>query len=182
MQARQAGVDGIYLFNAQDVSDETLFNELGDPDLLRALPKVYVSTARSVGNADFWVRDGVKRFLERSFVCPSRPRALAAGETVELPLPVGDEAETSRFVLKLVLKEGAATGLRAACNGTDLALRAGERENECVAAVPGSALAGGGTLFAVSASVACELADLQLWVFPPAPAPAWSRTRASAPA
>jgi hypothetical protein len=167
MQARQAGVDGIYLFNAQDVSDETLFNELGDPDLLRALPKVYVSTARSVGNGDFWVRDGVNRFLERNFVCPSRPRAIVAGGTVELPLLVGAEAEgqnAPRFFLRLACTEQGE--LRVSCNGVELSPQA-PAGPEFVAEIDRETVRNGDNTFAIAARTNTELFDLQLWVFPP---------------
>ena len=170
MQALKAGADGIYLFNAQDVSDETLYNELGDADMLRALPKVYVSTARGVGNADFWLRDSVKRFLEREFVCPSRPRSLAAGEPLELPLLVGDEpegAESPSFVLKLVFGEGIAAGVTVHCNDTELDLRAGDTEGEWLADIDRAVVRNGHNTFRISSEANVVLADLMLWVFPP---------------
>ena len=170
MQALKAGVDGIYLFNAQDVSNETLYNELGDAAVLRALPKVYVSTARGVGNADFWLRDGVKRFLERDFVCPSRPRSVAAGEALELPLLVGDEAEGEDapvFVLKLVLGEGGNTGVTVDCNESELVLRAGDCENERLADMDRAALRNGHNTFRICPDRDVVLSDLMLWVFPP---------------
>ncbi|MBT7163114.1 MAG: hypothetical protein HN904_10065 [Victivallales bacterium] len=167
MQALKAGVDGIYLFNAQDVSDETLFNQLGDPDKLRALPKVYVSTARSVGNADFWMRDGARRFLERSFVCPSHPRTIPADGTVELPLPIGDEAtgpEAPTFILKLVSTGDAKLQVR--CNGTDLTLKPSQSDAETVAEIDRGVIRNGTNTFAISAPAETHLLDLQLWVFP----------------
>lgn len=170
MQALQAGVDGIYLFNAQDVSNETLYNELGDPDALRALPKVYVSTARGVGNADFWMRDGVKRFLEREFVCPSRPRALPAGRAVVLPLLVGDEAEgdaAPAFVLKLVLDEGGDANLTVSCNGRALDLTPGDTQGEWLAEIARAAVRNGANSFSITADADAVLSDLMLWVFPP---------------
>jgi len=170
MQALQAGVDGIYLFNAQDVSNETLYNELGDPDVLRALPKVYVSTARGVGNADFWMRDGVKRFLEREFVCPSRPRSLPPGEPVELPLLIGDEAvgdDAPSFVLELALSEETDTTLSVCCNGRSLALRPGDAAGKWLADIDRNTILNGANTFNITSQADAVLLDLTLWVFPP---------------
>jgi len=170
MQAIKAGVDGIYLFNAQDVSNETLYNELGDIDLLRALPKVYVTTARGVGNADFWMRDGVKRFLERQLVCPSRPQSISAGQTIELPLLIGDEAEGENapsFVLSLRFREGGNAGLTVSCNGDQLSVRPGDAGNEWLADIDRKTIRNGANTFSIAADAPTVLTDLMLWVFPP---------------
>jgi hypothetical protein len=170
LQALQAGADGIYLFNAQDVSNETLYNELGDPERLRTLPKVYVSTARGVGNADFWVRDGVKRFLKRDMVCPSRPTRIGAGQAVELPLHVGDEATGNNapdMVLQLRFAEAPAGTIAAACNGIELPLKPGDTDAERIAAVECTSVRPGPNSITVSADKDVVVTDLLLWVFPP---------------
>ena len=169
MQALRSGVDGIYLFNAQDVSNETLYNELGDAGALRARPKVYVSTARGVGNADFWLREGVDRFLEREFVCPSRPRSIAAGEELELPLPIGDEDQGDHApacVLKLELGGPGRASVDVRCNATALALRPGTAPGEWLADVDRGVVENGGNTFRIRAERDTVLTDLMLWVFP----------------
>lgn len=169
LQALQEGVDGIYLFNAQDVSTEVIYNELGDPELLRTLPKVYVSTARGTGNADFWLRDATRRFLARDFVCPSQPRAIAAGEELVLPLPIGEETEggaAPSFVFCFVFDQGGADAA-VACNGRALDLTPGDGPGAWVADAERSVVNNGENSVAIRVGSAAILADLQLWVFPP---------------
>ncbi len=48
LQARHAGIDGIYLFN-YNVASSPLYSELGDPELLKRLDRAYYVTARGYG-------------------------------------------------------------------------------------------------------------------------------------
>lgn len=57
LRAWEAGVDGIYTFNRFDPRSP-LFFELGDPALLRTLPRRYEFTPGSAGHLRGWVRNG----------------------------------------------------------------------------------------------------------------------------
>ena len=169
MQALEAGADGIYLFNAQDVSNETLYTELGDPGRLRGLPKVYVSTVRGVGNADFWVRDGVRRFLKRDMVCPSRPLSMSAGKSVDVPLAIGDEGavrSAPAFVLQLLFSSPGEAEISLQCNGSPVEVTRGGEAGEWLADIEGSCLQRGDNVFSLIASRDTALCDVLLWVFP----------------
>lgn len=57
LNAWQAGVDGIYLFNVFDPRDAR-FRQLGDPTVLRDLPRSSGPVTGSPWRPDYWLRDG----------------------------------------------------------------------------------------------------------------------------
>jgi hypothetical protein len=91
VEAWASGVDGIYVFNAFNPNNP-MWNELGDPQKLETLDKVFTTGARglSKGYLDQWITDGA-RFLNRDPVSPERPRKLAPGQAVTIDLMVGQE-------------------------------------------------------------------------------------------
>ena len=91
VDAWASGVDGIYVFNAFNPNDP-MWNELGDPEKLETLDKVFTTGARGVTKTylDQWITDGA-RFLNRDPVSPERPRKLAPGQPVTIDLMVGQE-------------------------------------------------------------------------------------------
>ena len=74
LRAWEAGVDGIYTFNRFD-PHSSLFLELGDPEVLRALPHRYEFVPGSAGHLRTWVKDGA------SYVVPDQ-RELSASSMV----------------------------------------------------------------------------------------------------
>jgi hypothetical protein len=88
-----AGADGVYLFNSFNPKSP-LWSELGDPEILRSLDKVYTTGARGVTAINSWMENGEKRFLNRSILSPERPRTLKPGKTVPIELPVAGEVDT----------------------------------------------------------------------------------------
>lgn len=102
MNAWRQGVSGIYMFNFFN-PDSPLWNELGDPDTLRALEKVYTTGARGVSSANSWLEDGL-RFLGRDPVSPERTRKLAPGEAVSVALPVGEDLAGRQATATLELR------------------------------------------------------------------------------
>ncbi len=63
LRAWEAGVDGIYTFNRFDPSSP-LFRELGDPELLRTLPRTYRFIRGSGGHQRTWLKGGEQYFVD----------------------------------------------------------------------------------------------------------------------
>jgi Glycosyl hydrolase-like 10 len=61
LRAWDQGVDGIYTFNLFKPADP-LFRELGDPELLRTLPRKYKFNRGSKGHQRVWLKGGEKFF------------------------------------------------------------------------------------------------------------------------
>jgi hypothetical protein len=89
MNVWDSGADGVYLFNFFN-PHSPLWRELGDPNALATMDKVYTTGARGVGTANSWLAGGL-RFLNRSPLSPERPRTLEPGEAVTVPLRVGEQ-------------------------------------------------------------------------------------------
>ena len=88
MNVWHAGADGIYMFNFFNPTAPH-WTELGDPDVLGPLDKVYTTGARGYGNLSFWYKGGEK-YMNRDILNPEYPRTLAAGAPVSITLPVGE--------------------------------------------------------------------------------------------
>ena len=88
MNIWNSGADGVYTFNMFKTSDR-LYRELGDPEALQKLDKVYrldpvgYSMAKQYFNADL--------FLRLPVLSPRNPSPLKAGQSTEIPLPVGED-------------------------------------------------------------------------------------------
>ena len=84
----QAGAGGVYLFNYFNPRSQFL-REIGDPEALRSLDKVYFATVRN-GNPNSYLTDG-KQFRTVPILTPSDPIALTVGERCEIDVLVGDD-------------------------------------------------------------------------------------------
>ena len=93
MNAWAAGADGIHLFNYFN-PNAALWRELGDPDTLRTLSKLYFVTARD-GNPNRFLAEG-DRYRTVPVLTPARPACLAAGRPLVTSLPVGDDLAAAR--------------------------------------------------------------------------------------
>ncbi len=135
MNVWDAGADGVYLFNYFNPKSP-LWSELGDPESLRAMDKVYCTAARSVNNANSWLANGA-RFLNRSPLFPERPRTLKPGETTTVELRVGEHVEkggtdgTPEVKLRLQV-EGLSDAAEIAVKLNDRALSAGSLSGQWV--------------------------------------------------
>ena len=122
MNAWHAGADGIYMFNFFN-PNAPHWRELGDPDLLAPLDKVYTTGARGYGNLSFWYKGGEK-YMNRDILNPAYPRTLAAVAPVSITLPVGEEVTAHAPVtvtLRLRFKEAPpAKALAVTLNGVPL--------------------------------------------------------------
>ena len=90
MNAWHAGVDGIHIFNLfTPLSPQ--WRELGDPDTLRQLDKVYYCN----GTAGFSMINqhlaGGDRFLRMPTLSPEYPVTLNPGEALDIPLVIGED-------------------------------------------------------------------------------------------
>lgn len=83
-----AGADGIYLFNLFDPTAPH-WRELGDPQGLEKLDKIYFVAARGAARARSFLAEG-ERFATAPTLCPDRPVALAIGRPYKTTLAVGD--------------------------------------------------------------------------------------------
>jgi Glycosyl hydrolase-like 10 len=121
LQAWNAGVDGIYVFNFNAKSP--LWNEVGDPAKLAGMNKVYTTGARGTKVINSWLVGG-KRFLNRDPVSPDMPRALVPGERVEFELRTGEtipKGAPPTVTLQLHVKGDVEAGtVQARLNGRDL--------------------------------------------------------------
>ena len=87
MNIWNSGADGVYTFNMFKTRDQ-IYRELGDPEALQKLDKVYrlnpvgYSMAQQHFNAD--------PFLRVPVLSPRHPSPLKAGQPTEIRLPVGD--------------------------------------------------------------------------------------------
>jgi len=94
MNVWASGADGVYTFNRADPTLR-IYREIGDPQTLRTLDKVYTTGARGVRGANSWQAGGL-RFLGYAPLSPQRPRVLKPGEPVTVELPVGEDLAASK--------------------------------------------------------------------------------------
>jgi len=87
LEAWAAGMDGIYMFNFDDVQSE-LWKELGDPEKLLAREHVYTTGYTTVYGANSWLANGT-RFLNLPAPLPERPMTLKPGGSATVELRTG---------------------------------------------------------------------------------------------
>ena len=95
VNALNAGADSVYFFN---LTRWQILHDLGDPDTLAHLNKVYcpVFRGRQAMDAGYWLKDG-DRFYTRPGVFSSEdPHTLNASEFLEIDLTVGDDLDKAR--------------------------------------------------------------------------------------
>jgi len=96
MEAWQAGVDGIYMFNFFN-PNKPEWRELGDPKTLAGLDKLYFVTTRN-WSPGHWLAGG-EALQNRTILTPANSRQISPGAPAVLDLRFGDD-----------LREGAAGG------------------------------------------------------------------------
>ena len=92
--AWNAGVDGVYLFNFFD-PHLSLWSEVGDRETLEGLDKVFYVNALGfwgVSRPRLSLKDG-ERFLRLPTLSPDRPEVLKTGQTLEVPISVGENLQ-----------------------------------------------------------------------------------------
>ena len=119
------GVDGVYTFNLFKPTSQ-VFSEIGAPEALAQMDKIYTTGARDVRGANYWVADGLK-YLGRPYPLPDRPLTLSVEKPVKVTIDVWDDLSdasskmraTATFVLTGLAK---ASQLEAKLNGHALNL------------------------------------------------------------
>ncbi len=88
MRAWSAGANGIYLFNYFNPHGP-VWRELGDPDSLRSMDKLYFVTVRD-GAPDRYLAGG-NRYRNEPILTPNNPHPIPADKPTEIELVVGDD-------------------------------------------------------------------------------------------
>ncbi len=120
LNAWDAGADGVYIFNLFD-PNRRIWSEMGEPEVLQRLDKLYFATVRGVGS----VAGGAyphRHFISIPTVNPDAPLSLKAKERTAIRLPMGDDfmknAHTDHPEIKLHLKTNpGGTDLKPVFNG-----------------------------------------------------------------
>ncbi len=113
--AWRGGVDGIYVFNFNYMRGprDRIWSELGDPDVLTELDKVYHVSVMGDGHPDteYYVRGG-RKYMQLPRLCPDHPLNMTAGQMHVTTLSIGDDlsAEGRKFTPQVLLNVKA-TGL-----------------------------------------------------------------------
>ncbi|WP_417384934.1 hypothetical protein [Gimesia sp.] len=119
------GVDGVYLFNSFNPR-HPLWRELGEPEQLKSLPKVYFTSARGYASVNSWWKQG-SAFMNRDILTPNHSRVVSPGKTIGVILPVGENpvATDASLNLKVRLKDVPKNGeaLNVIINGETVALK-----------------------------------------------------------
>ena len=90
MNVWNSGADGVYLFNYGDPKS-CLWSEIGEPEILEKLDKVYCIAPLDSGKANGWARQGWSRFLNLPWWSPLYPLPLREGEVITFYLDVGED-------------------------------------------------------------------------------------------
>lgn len=107
LAAWASGVDAIEMFNHFDPASP-LWRELGDPALLRTLPKVYFASVQGSGQGrSFYPANG---HLVLPTLTPDAPEKLAAGATRTYELFVGDDLRIEPALAARLLLRADSTG------------------------------------------------------------------------
>ena len=123
--AWQLGGDGVYVFNLFPEEEWAgAFAELGDPQLLTTLDKVYSTDPVNVSMCGKYLMDA-ERLTTRAIGSPDRPLNVGPGGTYRVPLHVGDALEgrspTPRVVVRVDVRDPrGASRLQVALNGHTL--------------------------------------------------------------
>ncbi|MCX7827041.1 MAG: family 10 glycosylhydrolase, partial [Verrucomicrobiae bacterium] len=123
-EAWAAGADGIHLFNLFDVfgGRSPVFKEIGDPQALRQMDKLYFATVRD-GDPGLWLVDGAK-YRSLPVLTPAYPRIITASKPLSLDLAVGEDFDAkTKAQVTLHLQMPTLRNVRAVCvklNGHEL--------------------------------------------------------------
>ncbi len=103
MLAWSAGADGLFFFNHWEPASR-LWHEVGEPEVLERLDKVYTTGARSPKAMGYWLRGG-RRFLNRQVVSPERRIDLLPGRERKVSLVVGEHVERAEVTLEVRIED-----------------------------------------------------------------------------
>jgi hypothetical protein len=162
LAAWAAGVDGIQMFNHFDPKSP-LWRELGDPAVLRPLPKVYFASVQGASTSRSYYP--AQPYITLPTLTPDAPETIAAGGSRTYDLYVGDDLRAGGTLrARLQLRTGAASRpVRVKWNDVDLAPSAMTNPFVGFAAeVPSTEVTPGRHRVTVVATEEIRLADLSL--------------------
>lgn len=107
MDVWESGAAGVYMFNFF-ASPHPLWSELGDPEKLARLDKVYTTGARGVRQMRHWNKDG-EQYMTREHLSPQKPRTVAPGETAGVQLRIDKPGPDASVVLSIRIKDNVDT-------------------------------------------------------------------------
>ncbi len=93
MNAWLAGADGVHLFNYFNPR-AAIWKEIGDPETLLTLDKLYFVTVRD-GDPRWFLANG-REYRRTPVLTPSHPMALQPGAPLSLPIVIGDDFAAAR--------------------------------------------------------------------------------------
>jgi hypothetical protein len=151
------------MFNHFDPTSP-LWRELGDPALLRTLPKTYFASVQGASNSRSYYP--AKENFKLPKLTPDAPETIAAGESRTYEIFVGDDLRAGgKLKARVALRVASANGAppRVTWNGTPLAMAAREGHTwsapiEAVRVSPGLCRV------TVTAAGAMRLEDLMVYV------------------
>jgi len=161
LAAWAAGVDGIETFNHSDPASP-MWRELGDPALLRPLPKTYFASVQGASNSLSFYPTGAHFKLPK--LTPDAPDKLPAGATQTYDLFVGDDLRaTPGLAARLHLRVATTRGdmPRVMWDGSELKLAAAD-SRAWVASVASAHVTPGRHRITVTARAELRLDDLLL--------------------
>lgn len=163
LAAWAAGVDGIQMFNHFDPTSP-LWRELGDPALLRTLPKVYFASVQGSGQSRGFYP--ARAHLTLPTLTPDAPETIKAGAHATFDLWVGDDLSHSpSLTARLALRVAATAGTPPAVQCDGVAVTLDPRDPRTwTADVPAARVTPGRHRITVYATTALRLEDVQLQV------------------
>lgn len=166
LAAWAAGVDGIEMFNHFDVTS-SLWRELGDPALLRTLPKTYFASVQGASNSRGYYPAGAHFKLPK--LTPDAAETFAAGGTRTYELHVGDDLRNQpQLGARLVLRAAGTAGQAPQVRWGDTPLMVSAQGNALWAAPLASALVVPGVhRVTITAAELLKLDDLTLRIEAP---------------
>lgn len=163
LAAWSAGANGIEMFNHFDPRSP-LWRELGDPALLRTLPKTYFASVQGASQGRGYYP--ATKHMTLPTLTPDAPEKLAAGTSTSYQLFVGDDlrgANQLQASLRVVTANPVAHAPLVEWNGRSVALRVGDGRS-WIAVLPGDLVVPGIQRVTITAAGPLALADVAVEV------------------
>ncbi len=104
-----AGADGIYVFNEYR-DNRRYLRDIGEPESLRGMDKVYYPSIRGVGGAGSWIEGG-ETFINKSVLNPLQPVNLSSAEPYTADIYMMEDFETTPPTVVLTLSVAGITNV-----------------------------------------------------------------------
>jgi hypothetical protein len=161
LQAWTSGADAVQMFNHFNPKSP-LWRELGDPGLLRTLPKIYFASVQGAPESRSFLPPREHVVVPK--LTPDAPETFSAGQTRTYEIHVGDDLRgNATLSARLALRVAAATGAtpQVTWNGTPITVAA-DGPKHWAGTVDNARVTPGRVRIAVTAAGALKLEDLSL--------------------